>query len=221
VTDEAPPDYALLEYKRPNGSLDYENYVRCQARANRKKLRRIYIREEVVQHVVDYLHKYGRLPLFGLCHGTRRGNEQQWFMDRLPGCQVLGTEIAPTATQFPNTIQWDFHEIKSEWVGAVDFIYTNSLDHAYDPEKAVTNWMRCLTPTGLCFVEWWGYPYPMLSTHTDPFSATTEGLLRLLSQWGKEQYFVREVIPLHLKIPRIFRLHHHRSLIVLERTGGV
>ena len=142
-------------------------------------------------------------------------------MDRLPDCNVLGTEIAPTATQFPDTIQWDFHESKPEWVGAVDFIYTNSLDHAYDPEKAVTNWMRCLTPTGLCFVEWWGDASIAIGAITDPFSATLETLVALMSHWGKKQYGVREVLPLRWSIHKIARPLSHGGLIVLEQTGGV
>ena len=34
------------------------------------------------------------------------------------------------------------------------FIYSNSLDHSYDPEKALDSWMSCLNEKGLCFIEW-------------------------------------------------------------------
>merc|ERR1711920_1130260 len=66
---------------------------------------------------------------------------------------VLGTEISDTAEQFPNTIQWDFHNAKAEWLSAADFIYSNSLDHAFDPLRALTQWMRCLQPRGVLFLE--------------------------------------------------------------------
>ncbi|MEJ0015745.1 MAG: hypothetical protein WDN25_04115 [Acetobacteraceae bacterium] len=48
---------------------------------------------------------------------------------------MLGTEISDTATQSSTTIQWDFHEVKPEWLNSVDFIYSVSWDHRYDPVK--------------------------------------------------------------------------------------
>ena len=36
---------------------------------------------------------------------------------------MIDTEISETAEQFPNTIQWDFHKVKPEWLSSVDFIY--------------------------------------------------------------------------------------------------
>ena len=74
---------------------------------------------------------------FGICHGTRRGKEQEWFRKYL-GCGVIGTEISDTVEQFPHTIEWDFHETKAEWINSADFIYSNSLDHSYDPKKCLT-----------------------------------------------------------------------------------
>ena len=63
-----------------------------------------------------------------LCHGTRRGLEQQYiieYFENIENLEVIGTEISYTATQFPNTIEWDFHEVKDEWIGNVD-IMTNT-----------------------------------------------------------------------------------------------
>jgi hypothetical protein len=70
------------------------------------------------------------------------------------GFEIIGTEISDTATQFDNTIQWDFHNIKDEWINKVDFIYSNSLDHSYDPKMCLKNWMKCLSNMGRCFIEW-------------------------------------------------------------------
>jgi len=36
---------------------------------------------------------------------------------------VIGTEISHTAEQFPDTIQWDFHNIKEEWINNTSFFH--------------------------------------------------------------------------------------------------
>ena len=70
------------------------------------------------------------------CHGTRQGFEQKWFSKNLE-CKVIGTEISDNANDYKNTIEWDFHNVKKEWIGSVDFIYSNALDHSYDPNKCL------------------------------------------------------------------------------------
>ena len=78
------------------------------------------------------------LPLkhkFALCHGTRSGREQSWFRKYLPsGVEVWGTEISEAAAKVaPYTIAWDYHKVKPEWRGRVDFVVSLSvpvcLDH--------------------------------------------------------------------------------------------
>ncbi len=132
-------------------------------------------------------------PAFGLCHGTRRGLEQKWFEERL-GCEVLGTEISDTAVDFPRTIRWDFHETRPEWLGAADFVYSNSFDHSYDPEKALNAWMSCLRPGGVCLIEHTQKSEPEAVTRTDPFGARLTLMPWLVLQWGKGRYAVREVL---------------------------
>ena len=46
------------------------------------------------------------------------------------------------------TLQWDMHEVKSEWRGSVDFIYFNFLDHSYAHGLCLDAWMQCLKPGG-------------------------------------------------------------------------
>ena len=93
-----------------------------------------------------------------MCHGTRRGDEQSYFIegfdifDLKP--EVIGTEISDNATQFPNTIEWDFHIAKDEWIKNVDVIYTNSFDHSPKPKECLDIWMSCLKPNGVCVIEY-------------------------------------------------------------------
>lgn len=98
---------------------------------------------------------------------------------------MLGTEIAPTAEQFPRTIRWDFHDLRPEWSGVCDFVYSNSLDHAMDPRRAVSNWLRSLRPPlGVLVIEWSSEHGE--STETDPYGATLDELLDLVRECGGE-----------------------------------
>jgi hypothetical protein len=107
-------------------------------------------------------------------------------------CEVIGTDMNPAAKQFPNAIEWDFHEVKPEWLNNVDFIYSNALDHSYDHMKAITAWMSCVRPGGFCIVQWnvWGEG----ANPTDPFSSDIVQLTYAIIEWGKGAYCVREII---------------------------
>lgn len=132
---------------------DYETYVEVQTTTNKEKLHKVWAQEDEIFQIASYIQVQIPQPTFGICHGVRNGWEVSKFQERL-GIKVIGTEISDTATIFPNVIQWDFHQIKEEWVNNVDFIYSNALDHSYDPQFCLDQWMRCLKPTGRCFIQW-------------------------------------------------------------------
>ncbi|HET6499027.1 MAG TPA: hypothetical protein VFH17_08260 [Coriobacteriia bacterium] len=161
-------------------------YLAAQYRANAEKIGTTWARAANIYAVADRVQQLiGAAPRFGLCHGTRNGFEQAMFAELLPGCEVLGTEIAPTAAQFPRTIQWDFHDLRPEWSGVADFVYSNSLDHAMDPRRAVSNWLRSLRPPlGVLVIEW-GSEHEQ-SSETDPYGATLPELLALIAECGGE-----------------------------------
>ncbi len=137
---------------------NYEEYVQVQTEANVNKLHMSWVDRALLQDLVKFVIDYNPEVSFGICHGTRRGEEQEQLIDEFlkygKTVSVIGTEISHTAKKFPNTIQWDFHDVKEEWLQSVDFIYSNSLDHSYEPEKAIDAWMSCLRKkTGLCAIE--------------------------------------------------------------------
>ena len=116
----------IYEYK------DYDEYVEVQKYANKKKLENSYVDFNSLFNVISYVHTDLKIsPELILCHGTRKGDEQKYFIqgfnvfDSNP--EVIGTEISDNAGQFPNTIEWDFHIAKEEWINNTDIIYTNSL----------------------------------------------------------------------------------------------
>lgn len=135
----------------------YNDYVKIQTAHNIYKLNKKpglhWIKGNEVDAIVNYIQKNIPNATFGICHGVRNGWEVEAFRKKLK-INVIGTEISHTAVEFPNVIQWDFHKVKDEWVAGVDFIYSNSLDHSYDPEYCIDQWMSCLKKDGLCFIEW-------------------------------------------------------------------
>jgi hypothetical protein len=190
---EERPLFKVCKYLRPDGSFDYEQYRRIQTEGNRRKIDWVWAVEENIAFLADYITRVAGAPHFGLCHGTRRGKEQEWFRKYL-GCEVIGTEISDTATQFPHTIRWDFHETKPEWIGAVDFIYSNSFDHSYDPQRCLDAWMSCVKPGGLCILEHSSDHSPEVASALDPFRADMVVMPYLVLTWGRGRYCVRELI---------------------------
>lgn len=140
----------------------YEEYVQGQRSKTDAILARKeadvpnWIKHEDVQFLAQYMQLKMRLPFtnkFALAHGTRSGREQKWFMEALPGELVLGTELSPNATGL-YTVVMDFHDVKPEWLRKADFVYSNALDHSYNPTFAVQQWMREVSSDGVLIVEW-------------------------------------------------------------------
>ena len=165
-----------------------KEYVQAQVVANREKLDFVWVQRENVEQIVLQFCRFGIEPRVGLCHGTRGGQEQQLFAAQLPNCAILGTEISPTATSFPLTICWDFHD--PLWDGRCDFVYSNSLDHAFDPKRALRSWLASLVPNGVMVIEWGSHHEE--ATETDPFGATIEELLSLIVQCGGEVMVIQD-----------------------------
>jgi hypothetical protein len=160
-------EFVLYRYLKPDGSFDYEKYRAIQERGNKEKIDWVWVVEENIAFLADYIQKHLQGVQFGICHGTRRGKEQEWFRKYL-GCEVIGTELSETATSFPNTIQWDFHKVKPEWLNSVDFIYSNSFDHSYDPEQCLNTWMSCLKKGGFCILEHTSFHTAAATSELDP-----------------------------------------------------
>jgi hypothetical protein len=178
-----------------DGAVDLDLYRQLQTEANKMKIENQWVPEEHIEILSNYMVGAGWKPKTGICHGTRRGNEQVWFRKHLPtGAVVIGTEISDTATEFPYTIQWDFHDVDPAWVGKTGFVYSNSWDHAHDPERAFAGWIRCLKKGGYLMLDHgWNYQPDRVSA-MDPFGISQAGLIKMLNRIGEGVGKVVEVI---------------------------
>ena len=166
---------------------NYQEYLDTQIEFTEQKMvnNPSWVNPLDIQGLVRYIFEYNPDVKFGLCHGTRRGLEQIEFINTFSklnkDVKVIGTEINPSvAKKYPNTIEWDFSKIKDEWVNSVDFIFTNSFDHCYDPHKTLDLWMSCLNENGLCIIEW--TESDINSRAGDPFGATYEEYKELFTK---------------------------------------
>lgn len=176
-----PNKTGLFEYR------DYDHYKEVQIEGNLKKIDSCFVKEDNVKFLSDFLKKEISNLNFGICHGSRKGKEQEWFRKYLD-IDVIGTEISPTATKFPNTIKWDFHDVKDEWVNNVDFIYSNSFDHSYKPKECLDSWMSCIKKSGLLILEWTNEHAE--SNELDPFGSTLKGYLKL----AEKKYKIKQIL---------------------------
>ena len=129
----------------------YNEYREAQIAKNKRKITSVWAREKDIRMLSE---KFLGDAKFGICHGARLGAEVKWFQE-YTDAEVIGTDISPTARFIPSMIQWDYHDVKSEWIGKCDFIFSNALDHTHDPKKCAEAWLSCLAPKGICIVEWW------------------------------------------------------------------
>ena len=202
--------FELYEYQTDDGSFDYEKYKKTQIDGNKRKIENIWVVEDNISYLSKFLKSKISKIEFGLCHGTRRGKEQEWFRKYL-NSEVLGTEISDTASDFDNTIQWDFHDLKEEWINSVDFIYSNSFDHSYDPKKCLTNWMSCLRDGGVCIIEHTSGHEK--SSKLDPFGASIYLMPYLILNWSNGKYCVTNI----LNAPT--QEHSYVNYLIIENTN--
>lgn len=132
---------------------DYEEYRNAQIKKNHKKIHLVWVKKKELLKVINHANQNIPEINFGICHGVRNAWEVKQFRKHFKA-DIIGTEISDTATEFDNTIQWDFHDIKDEWVGKADFIYSNSFDHSNRPKFCLDQWMKCLKPGGICYIHW-------------------------------------------------------------------
>jgi hypothetical protein len=164
-------------YKHEN----YKDYIKCQEDKNKRKITLVWIKPHEIKLIANKIKKYIPNASFGICHGVRNGWEVKQLRSLL-NIDVIGTDIATSATNFDYTIQWDFHNIKNEWENNIDFIYSNSFDHSYDPEMCLDRWMKCIKKRkGVCFIHWMSTNADKIDS-ADCFAATLEEYRKMINK---------------------------------------
>lgn len=171
-------DFYLHSYE------SYEQYRQIQTRHNKRKIDRVWADEGTLRVLCDELRRDipDKACLTGICHGTRNGFEQRFIADHA-GHDVIGTDISDTAEQFDKTRQWDFHDVKEEWLSRYDFVYSNSLDHAWNPKLALETWLNQLNASGVLALEYTDTHGPGDASEMDPFGVRPTLVPYVLCAW--------------------------------------
>ncbi|MEX0734724.1 MAG: hypothetical protein WD944_02680 [Steroidobacteraceae bacterium] len=206
-----PRQNLLLTYQHDYGAEGFESYRKFQIFHNKRKINEIWADEETLGVIAAYIKEHVPVVRSGICHGTRRGFEQAEF-SRLLGCPVIGTEISDSARQFENTVQWDFHEPKEEWLKSFSFVYSNSIDQAFDPRKALSTWVAQLEDSGLLFLDHTMLHSAAGASEMDPFGAHPMVMPYLLFKWGSNDYRLVDILEIDHK-------QKHRVWIFVIRRG--
>jgi hypothetical protein len=194
-----PAHHDLLIYQHDYGLGGYDKYRTVQIAHNKRKIHSVWADEKTIDFISTYIKAHIPNPVAGLCHGSRNGFEVIEFSRRL-NCNVCGTDISDTAKDFPNTYQWDFHEPYGEWIGKFSFVYTNSLDQALDPRKALHTWADQLRADGFIFIEHTMQHSPQGASSMDPFGAHPLVMPYLIFEWGRGKYRLVDILkPDHVK----------------------
>lgn len=181
-----------LLYQHDYGRGGYDAYRRTQIEWNRAKLDKVWADERTLEAIARDIERRGLRS--GICHGARNGFEVGWLAKRLGG-EVIGTDISDTAAQFPGMVVHDFHEQRADWVGRWGFIYTNSLDQAFDPGKALGAWFGQLADGGCIYIEHTMQHSAEGAGEMDPFGAHPMAMPYLLFRWGLPLADILELDP--------------------------
>lgn len=177
-------DYVLHTYE------SYEQYRNIQIKGNKRKISKVWTNKETIDLIVEELDLKDKQVM---CHGARNGSEVQWFKEA--GCISQGTDISDSASEY-GLIQWDFHEENPVWEQMFDVVYTNSWDHAYDPQKAFTAWMKQIHPDhGRLVIEHSRDHSVKFTNELDPFGVSLNRLLILIEEWGFKVEKIIETLP--------------------------
>lgn len=174
----------------------YEEYARVQIHWNKVKLNKIWADEATLKRVRDILvHEFGDAKkINGICHGTRNGLEQNYLRSLSKNFDVIGTDISDTAKDYDNSVQWDFHDANPAWSGNQHFIYTNSLDQAWQPHVAVETWLSQLSDDGLLIIEHTHAHGPSGASEMDPFGVKPIAMPYVLTMWFGSQISISHSI---------------------------
>lgn len=170
-------DYYLYQYE------SYEHYRSVQIAHNRRKLDRVWADSTTLDRVAHVVAGNSDVrPARGICHGSRNGFEQA-YLNQMGWIKAIGTDISESATQFTDSIHWDFHDDQPEWHRSFDFVYSNSLDQSWKPRLALTRWLNQVKKGGLVIIEHSEVHGPQWAGEMDPFGVRPVVMPYVLTEW--------------------------------------
>ena len=157
------------------------HYRKAQKRSNSAKTTRAGftgVEMDVVSRRIESMPSGG---IRGICHGARTGEEAIAITSRLSRpASIECTDLFPKG---PNVRKWDFRHEENEWIGVMDFVYSNCLDHARNPTDCMETWLKQLKPDGVLLIQWTPNHIGVLGG--DCFGAALHEYIGLMNEVGR------------------------------------
>lgn len=120
-----------------------------------------------------------------LCHGIRNGKEILAFKKILNKYNItfLGTDLNPWVSNLDYGLVHDFQKRIPKKFGKFDIIYTNSLDQAQFPKKALESMYMDLSRNGILIIYFSELHGKMGFSTLDPFSCEIEIFPYMYLNW--------------------------------------
>lgn len=138
----------------------YDQYLEVQRATVKKRGIGPYFCDLEMLRIAEWCRNNQLQVKEGICHGARNGLECDELIRYFPQARIVGTDLVPCSGKSAlsrgkaQVIRWDFNKIKGLWVGRFDLVYTNSLDHSYDPPSTLQVWLDQLVWNGALFIQW-------------------------------------------------------------------
>lgn len=174
-------DYSLFKY------TNFDEYKKIQTFHNKRKINHTWADEKTLGRVLSIFSRNQERQILGLCHGARNGFEQNYFNMLDANIVCIGTDISETSENYENSVCWDFHKSRSDWLNKFDFVYSNSLDHSYDPSLALCTWLGQIKANGAVVIELTKFHSPAYSNENDPFGVKLQYFPFLVASWFGNQ----------------------------------
>lgn len=142
--------------------MSYAQYLKDQKHRARTKWGRKHDYDEIFKQqlrltIKDVRDQIG-YPEKICCMGCRTGTEVFEFKEVFPKAEVHGVDIAENISTIRTHLDvrielQDFNKLPKDWQGRFDLVFSNSIDHAFDPIKTFSEWQRVTKPGGHLLIE--------------------------------------------------------------------
>ena len=132
---------------------DDKEYLDAQKKTSRRRSGNpCHIENEFVRAAEWWRERHADDPHRIMCHGARSGGETDHWRSLFGDSLVSGTDLHPP--EGSGVQIHDFRLVVPQWINAFDIVYSNSLDHADDPQACLEVWVDQLRAGKYLMIQW-------------------------------------------------------------------
>lgn len=140
----------------------YNDYLQKQITRAESKWGRKWDYDEIFKQTLhlslDEIDDYIKDSESICCMGCRSGTEVFEFKERYPEAKVYGVDITDRVETIRTHLDvkislQDFNHLPLAWADKFDLVFSNSIDHAFNPKQTIQEWYRVSKKGGYLFLE--------------------------------------------------------------------